>query len=75
MRTIDYREATDALTAALHADDDGDELTHLTAARHSVDVLTTGLVLAMRARGESWATIGEALGISKQAAQQRYGRA
>lgn len=32
------------------------------------------LVMDARDAGESWASIGRALGITKQAAQQRYGR-
>lgn len=31
-------------------------------------------VLWARSRGESWADIGAALGVSRQAAQQRFGR-
>lgn len=32
------------------------------------------IIPALRAHGASWATIGEILGVSKQAAQQRYGQ-
>jgi hypothetical protein len=38
------------------------------------DRKVTDLVLAARAAGASWQMIGEALGMSKQAAWERYGR-
>lgn len=34
----------------------------------------TACVVAARARGDSWQAIGDALGVSRQAAQQLYGR-
>ena len=41
----------------------------------SVDRATRQLVLDYRADGRTWQEIGGALGMTKQAAQQRFGRA
>ena len=38
-----------------------------------VDASRRALVLQAREEGSSWDTIGDALGITRQAAQQRYG--
>jgi hypothetical protein len=43
---------------------------HATAADHGV----RGLVELLRARGVSWARVGEALAVSRQAAWERFGR-
>ena len=40
--------------------------------RHAADALVTELVGAARAEGATWADIGEALGVSTQAAHQKY---
>ena len=39
-----------------------------------VDQAIRERVASARSMGESWASIGEALGITRQAAQQRFGR-
>lgn len=43
------------------------------AARAGLDVLERQAVAMAREQGSSWAGVGSALGISKQAAQQRFG--
>lgn len=43
-------------------------------ARADLDKGTAELVRAARAHGITWAAIGDALGTTKQAAQQRYGK-
>lgn len=40
--------------------------------RRAADALVTELVLEARAAGETWAEIGETLGVSTQAAHQKY---
>lgn len=50
------------------------ELSALADLKDEVDGVIGQAVAAWRTQGRSWATIGEALGVSKQAAQQRYGR-
>jgi hypothetical protein len=40
--------------------------------RHAADALVTELVNEARAAGATWADIGEALGVSTQAAHQKY---
>ena len=50
-------------------------LEQLKAAAAAVDVLTRHSVATARAQGEPWAAIGAALGITKQAAQKRFGAA
>lgn len=50
-----------------------DELRSLVQQRNELNASITLLVSRMRERGCPWSVIGEALGITKQAAQQRYG--
>jgi len=38
------------------------------------EAMIAAAVQAMRANGSTWSEIAESLGVSKQAAQQRYGR-
>ena len=42
------------------------------AVRRGVDELQAELVLTARGEGASWAAIGEALGVTTQAAHQRF---
>jgi hypothetical protein len=46
---------------------------HLASMAERLDWAMLSLVAEARARGVSWATIGAALGVTKQAAQQRFG--
>lgn len=55
------------------AESDEVELSDLAALRDDVDQVIAAAVQGWRTRGESWAIIGAALGISKQGAQKRYG--
>lgn len=48
-------------------------LADLATARAELEAAQTQTVLTARACGISWAAIGDALGITRQAAQQRYG--
>ncbi|MFC9550018.1 hypothetical protein ACFTWF_04130 [Rhodococcus sp. NPDC056960] len=51
------------------------DLVRLTSrARESVDELLVSAIAAARSAGHSWDTIGAALGMSRQAAQQRFGK-
>ena len=56
------------------AEADEVELAELADLRAELDSVIDTAVASWRARGESWATVGAALGVTKQAAQQRYGR-
>jgi hypothetical protein len=47
-------------------------LTQLAAIAERVDWAMLSLVGELRARGATWQSIGEALGVTKQAAQQRF---
>jgi hypothetical protein len=49
-----------------------DALAHLAAVGERVDWALLSVVGEARARGVSWQAIGTALGVSKQAAQQRF---
>lgn len=54
---------------------------HFRAIRAANDVIRTGenalvqAVIAARTAGDSWTIIGAALGVSKQAASERFGKA
>lgn len=50
------------------------ELEAWTVAYYETDKRRRGCISALRQSGVSWSRIGAALGISKQLAQQRYGR-
>lgn len=52
----------------------GAALGHLAALAERVDWALLSVVGEARAAGMSWQAIGAALGVSKQAAQQRFGR-
>lgn len=72
-----YSLATQALSTARDAGNDGHflyELEQLKAAAAAVDVATRTAIITARANGASWADVGVSLGISKQAAWERYGR-
>lgn len=56
------------------AEGDEVELADLAALRDDLEAVIVASVAAWRAQGRSWSSIGDALGISKQGAQQRYGR-
>lgn len=56
-------------------DADPEDLAALVAARDELNQVIAAAVPAMRDRyGWSWSEIGRALGVSRQAAQQAYGR-
>lgn len=56
------------------ADRDIAALSGLAALQAEVDAATRVAVASLRTQGYSWADIGRELGITRQAAQQRYSR-
>jgi hypothetical protein len=52
---------------------DVEALTDMVALSSVLDDAITEAVIGLRAHGYSWAEIGQRLGISRQAAQQRWG--
>lgn len=75
-RTVALNVGRDAYQAAIDRLDNAEALYALEAVRAAqtgVDVLAHQAVTMARRDGETWAEIGAALGVSKQAAQQRYG--
>lgn len=56
------------------ADADEVDLRDMIAVRDEMDAAIQAAVDGMRARGESWTYIGSGLGITRQAAQMRFGR-
>lgn len=65
-----------AYEAARRHLDSGDPIAALTAtatARAAVDVLQRQAVAGARGAGATWAVVGQALGMTRQAAQQRFG--
>ena len=73
------RELADRISAALLTSADRGEPDHLDLVRRAaaadevVRDLLSQAVSAARANGHSWAAIGEVLGLSRQAVQQRFG--
>jgi hypothetical protein len=53
---------------------DPDQLAQLVAIRDTLDAAIQTAVDGMRESGITWASIGEALGTTRQAALMRYGR-
>jgi hypothetical protein len=56
------------------ADSDEWELAELVSLRADLDAAVLAGIDGQRARGRSWAFIGDALGITRQSAQERYGK-
>lgn len=56
------------------ADADEVELAALLALRDEVDRAVDVAVAGMRERGHSWAWIGQGVGMTRQAARQRWGK-
>ena len=57
------------------ADGDVEALTLMTGLAAEIDTAIGQAVTGLRAFGYSWAEIGSRLGVTRQAAQQRWGRA
>jgi hypothetical protein len=57
------------------ADGDVEALILMTDLAHEIDTAISRAVTGLREFGYSWAEIGSRLGITRQAAQQRWGRA
>jgi len=77
MRTLhdDVDAALEALDPADHPSRDARHFRRIVAAAEGVTTAETELadaVAAARAAGDSWTVIGAALGVSRQAAQQRF---
>ena len=53
---------------------DIDSLTLLTSLARDIDTATSQAVTGLRTFGYSWADIGTRLGVTRQAAQQRWGQ-
>jgi hypothetical protein len=51
-----------------------DQLRALAAADRDVQAATREVVAALRAAGCTWEQIGQALGVTRQAARHRFGR-
>lgn len=62
-------------SVAADPDPDLRGLTALAAISDAVDVILQASVLEAREKGLTWQAIGDALGMTRQAAQQRFGRA
>lgn len=78
VETADYSKFVRRIVAAYSrrvADADDVDLAEMVALRDDLDAAITAAVKGQRERhGRSWADIGQALGVTKQAAYQRYGK-
>jgi hypothetical protein len=59
-------------TAALTAEQLVVEMQEVSATIHALENRRTELALALRAMGATWEQVGEAMGVSKQAAWERF---
>ena len=74
-RAVRVRENDEyAAFARRIADGDVEALTLLTDLADEIDTAIGQAVTGLRAFGYSWAEIGSRLGVTRQAAQQRWGR-
>lgn len=73
-KTTAHSRIADLATAAAESTDTLTQLDSLGLIAFELERLERTTVEAARAEGKSWAAIGEALGTSKQAAWERYGR-
>ncbi len=55
------------------ADGDIESLTHMTGLADDIDTAIGNAITGLRDLGYSWADIGSRLGVTRQAAQQRWG--
>lgn len=77
MKTTSDDTGLDGLDPAVAPARDAVHFRRIIAAREGLDAAEEELaaaVLAARAAGDSWTMIGAALGVTRQAAQQRFGR-
>ncbi|WP_087486277.1 hypothetical protein [Brachybacterium massiliense] len=77
MKTTSDDTGLDGLDLAVTPARDAVHFRRIIAAREGLDAAEEELaaaVLAARAAGDSWTMIGAALGVTRQAAQQRFGR-
>lgn len=73
-RKVDgIKRQINALAADPHVDVE-DLVLSFGQVRAALDAAEQRAVTHLRERGHSWAHVGKALGITRQAAQQRYGR-
>lgn len=73
-RKYALRYASEQATAALDEPDILVRLRTLDSARANIDMSIESEVRAWREAGASWADVGNALGLSRQGAQQRYSK-
>lgn len=74
--THDTRTGLDEISPATHPARDASAFRDIRRAARAVETAQEDLRAAVREarrRGDSWTVIGVALGVSKQAAQQRFG--
>ena len=69
---IDKRAIATAVSNAVRHDDDLTCLAQISAAREELACMERNSVDRARRSGLSWSQIGDALGTTKQAVQQRY---
>ncbi len=78
-RLVENDEYAAFVRRILHAysrrvgDGDIEALAHMLGLAEEIDTAITGAVKGLRGYGYSWAEIGARLGITRQAAQQRWG--